>query len=160
MAARGSTRETERAPQLALRIRQATIDDVGTVVSLRLDLLREYANHPVYGRLRADAEFRAQDLYRAQLAAMDQAIFLAERGPHAAGILRCVDTAGSPLLNPARYCYVSSVYVEPSQRRTGVLHTLLERAGTWARDRGLTEMRLHNSSHSPDAVAGWGRPRP
>jgi ribosomal protein S18 acetylase RimI-like enzyme len=153
---------TDRAPhdsegdsRSAVRVRVATVDDLAAVVTLRLDLLREYGDHPVYGRLRTDAEPRAYDLYRHQLAAPDQAIFLAEHGPQAVGILRCVDAPASPLLHPARYCYVSSVYVAPRQRRAGVLHALLEHADTWARDRGLTEMRLHNSSSNSDAIASW-----
>src|SRR5438105_13753950 len=33
------------------RVRRATVNDLATVVDLRLALLREYADHPIYGRL-------------------------------------------------------------------------------------------------------------
>jgi GNAT superfamily N-acetyltransferase len=136
-------------------VRQATLADLETVVAMRLDLLREYADHPVYGRLRDDANARAHEMYRAQLVAQDQAIFLADRNDRAIGILRCVDALGSPLLDPVRYCYVSSVYVAPRARRTGVLHALFDAATNWARARGLTEMRLHNAITDARAVAAW-----
>ena len=125
-------------------IRRATIDDLAIVVELRLALLRENADHAVYGRLRADARERAYDVFGTQLRSPNEAIFLAERDGQAIGILRCVDTPNSPLLHPGRYCYVSSVYVRPKARRGGVLKALLHRASDWCADRGLAEMRLHN----------------
>jgi GNAT superfamily N-acetyltransferase len=136
-------------------VRQATLADLDMVVAMRLDLLREYAEHPIYGRLRDDANVRAHEMYRTQLVARDQAIFLADRHARSVGILRCVDALGSPLLDPVRYCYVSSVYVAPRARRNGVLQSLFDAATNWARNRGLTEMRLHNATDAPDAIAAW-----
>lgn len=140
--------------RVAIRVRDATLADLSTVVDLRIALLRENSDHPIYGRLRRDAEARASDAFAAQLDAMNETMFLAEDGDEAVGILRCVDATGSPLLNPLRYCYVSSVYVRPHARRAGVLRALMDRAIAWCRDRGLDEMRLHNVPDS-DAAAAW-----
>jgi GNAT superfamily N-acetyltransferase len=134
----------------SITIREATIDDLQTVVELRLALLRENAGHPVYGRLRRDVRERAHNLFAAQLEHPGETIFLAERGGETLGILRCVESTGSPLLIPVRYCYISSVYVRPNARRTGVLRALFERATQWCVERGLDEMRLHNV---PDSAA-------
>ncbi len=136
-------------------IRVAASDDLSTVVELRMALLREYGDHELYRDLRPDAARRAFELYRAQIESPNEAIFLAERRGHAVGILRCVDTPGSPLLFPDRYCYVSSVYVRPPERRRGVLRLLLDAAELWCAERGLTEMRLHNSARSELAVQAW-----
>lgn len=134
-----------------LLVRRATLADLPTVVELRLALLRENDDHPVYGQLRADARDRAYDLFGAQLRSAHEAMFLAECGGEIVGILRCVDTPNSPLLDPARYCYVSSVYVRPPLRRRGVLKALLRHAEEWCLERGLGEMRLHNV---PGGAAG------
>ena len=147
---RSTPPSTERS-----RVRRATLSDVPTVVMLRLALLREYEHHPFYGPLRPDAEWRATELYRGQLLAPDQAIFLADRGGESVGIIRCVETVASPLFTTARYCYVSSAYVAPTHRRTGVLHALLAEVERWAIDRGLGEIRLHNSASHADAIATW-----
>ena len=48
-----------------------------------------------------------------------EAIFLAGLGGETAGILRCVEALGSPLLEPARHAYVSSVYVRPDPAGAG-----------------------------------------
>jgi GNAT superfamily N-acetyltransferase len=137
------------------RVRRATVADLSVVVELRLALLREYAHHPVYGRLHEDVESRARPVFEQQIKATDQAIFLAERDGEIAGIARAADVKGSPLLVPDRYCYVTSVYVRPAHRHQGVLSALMDHVEDWARGRGLTEMRLHNSSLNATAQTAW-----
>ena len=124
-------------------------------MELRLALLREHPDHPIYGRLRADVTRRARDLFATQLRSTSESIFLAERESVVAGILRCVESIGSPLLDPARYAYVSSVYVRPEVRRRGVLRALLRAADVWSRERGLDQMRLHNVVGSASAEGAW-----
>jgi GNAT superfamily N-acetyltransferase len=141
----------------SVRTRHAGPADLDVVVELRLALLREYADHPVYGRLRADADQRARPVFRAQLQSADQVILLAEDDAGCQGIARCVESHGSPLLHPDRYAYLSSVYVRPSARRRGVLRALMAAVEAWCERRGLTEIRLHNSATSPAAMATWDR---
>ena len=136
-------------------VRIATPRDLDAVMQLRLSLLREYPDHPIYGRLRVDVSRRARDLFAAQLRSGSEAIFLAEQDDAVAGILRCVESIGSPLLEPARYAYVSSVYVRPEARRRGVLRALLRAADAWSSARGLDQMRLHNVAGSVSAEGAW-----
>lgn len=138
-----------------LSVRAADLDDLSSVVELRLALLREYSDHPLYGRLRPDARARAYELYRGQLTAHNEQIFVAELNGDVVGVLRCVDMPSSPLLYPERYCYVSSVYVRPAIRRKGVLRALLAAAEDWCDERGINEMRLHNASSSTVAEHTW-----
>ena len=139
----------------SVRIRIAAPRDLAAVVELRLALLREHPEHPIYGRLRADVEARARVLFASQLRSPTEAIFLAEQDGEAVGVLRCVESVGSPLMEPARYAYVSSAFVRPESRRHGVLRALLGAAERWARARGLEQMRLHNVAGSADAEAAW-----
>ena len=146
-----ATRQTAARPAIA--VRRATLMDLPIIVELRLALLRENAGHPVYGRLRADARERAYEVFSAQLRSSHEVMFLAESGGDVAGILRCVETLNSPLLQPDRYCYVSSVYVRPALRRRGVLRALVQHAEAWCAERGLLEMRLHNVPDGPASNA-------
>lgn len=136
-------------------MREATSHDLAAIVRLRVALLREHPEHPIYGRLRPDVSDRARALFAAQLRSPMEVIFLAERGGETIGVLRCVESLGSPLLEPARYAYVSSVYVRPDARRRGVLRMLLHAADDWARARGLHQMRLHNIVGSEAAEGAW-----
>lgn len=136
-------------------VRRATVEDLETVVALRLALLREYREHPVYGRLRGDADKVARQVFAAQLGAAQETTFLAQVDHAAIGLIRCVETVASPLFVPDRYCYVSSVYVRPEHRRHGVLRAMLARAREWCAERGLTEMRLHSVGSRQSAAAAW-----
>lgn len=143
------------ATTLGITTRAAGPSDLPDVVALRLALLREYGSNRIYGKLQPDAEARAQRLFAAQLASQHEVIFLAHQAGQAVGILRCLNSQGSPLLVPARYGYISSVYVAPEFRRTGVLALLFEEALRWCRARGITELRLHNAVDNPTANAAW-----
>lgn len=140
----------------SVTIRRATPADLDAVVRLRLALLREYPDHPIYGRMHPDADSLARPVFAAQLTSGNEVMFLAERAGEAIGILRAVEAAAAPFLVPERYCYVSSVFVEPSARRQGVLRRLLESAIAWCGERGLGEMRLHSVGSREAASAAWG----
>ena len=138
-----------------LSVREAKLGDLDAVVELRLSLLREYGDHPLYGRLHPDAHRRAFELYRTQLASPNETMFVAELDGKIVGVLRCVDTPSSPLLMPERYCYVSSAYVRPQTRRKGVLTALIDAVERWCDARGIGEMRLHNASGVRMAEDTW-----
>lgn len=143
------------AATLGITTRAAGPSDLPDVVALRLALLREYGSNRIYGRLQPDAEERAQRLFAAQLASPHEVMFLAHKAGKAVGILRCLNSPGSPLLDPARYGYISSVYVVPEARRAGVLGLLFEEAVRWCRAREISELRLHNSADNATANAVW-----
>ncbi len=155
MTASGAVRHRSAQDSDAVTVRAAGPRDLDAVVALRLALLREHPDHPVYGRLRRDVLDRARELFAHQLRSSMEVIFLAERDAEVIGVLRCMESVGSPLLEPARYAYVSSVYVRPEARRTGVLRALLEAADRWSRGRGLYQMRLHNVAGSAAAEGAW-----
>ena len=131
------------------------LSDLDTILALRMALLREHAHNAIYGRLRADADQRAARLFAAQLQSPNEVLFLADLNGETVGVLRCIQSSGSPLLDPAQYAYVSSVYVVPRAREQGVLRALLKAADRWCEDRGLDEMRLHNAADNPLANAAW-----
>jgi GNAT superfamily N-acetyltransferase len=140
---------------LDIAFRRATPDDIDAVLRLRLALLHEYPEHPIYGRLHPNAEALARPVFAAQLASGNEVVFLAERAEAAIGVLRAVEAAAAPFLVPDRYCYVSSVFVVPAFRRRGVLRGLLARAMEWASDRGLGELRLHSVGTRANASGAW-----
>ncbi len=138
-----------------ISVRRATAADLEVVVALRLALLREECQSPGYGRMRLGVARRARQLYRTQLESPAEVTLLAEQDGVAHGILRCAESTGHPLLDPDHYAYVSSVYVVPAARRTGVVRALLRQASQWCRDRNLAEMRLHNAADAAVANAAW-----
>ena len=139
----------------SLVVRPARLDDLPAIVEMRLALLREYGDHPLYANLRSDARDRALELFRAQLLSPTETMLLAERRGEVVGLMRCVESPSSPLLYPDRFCYVSSVYVRPAERRRGVLRALMAAAESWCAKLGITEMRLHSATSSSEAAGAW-----
>lgn len=52
---------------------------------------------------------------------------------------------------------VGGMWVEPAWRRRGVGHALLQQVFIWAREQGLSRLGLWAPSHSPGALALYGR---
>jgi GNAT superfamily N-acetyltransferase len=136
-------------------VRAAGPGDVETIVGMRLALLASYDGHTLYGRLRPDAAERARRQEMARVGTPREVVLLAHAGTTCIGMLRCADVSGSPLLDPARYGYVSSAFVLPAHRRRGVLRALLAAAEDWCGERGITEMRLHHVPESESASRTW-----
>jgi ribosomal protein S18 acetylase RimI-like enzyme len=146
---------TRAAVRRAVQVRPATPADLASVIELRMALLREHGGNPIYARLRPDAHERARRMFAAQLTSPNERIFLAEAGGAVIGIIRCVESTGSPLLDPARYGYISSAYVRPEARRRGALRALVTAARHWCADRGLDEARLHSVANDEGSNRAW-----
>jgi GNAT superfamily N-acetyltransferase len=123
-------------------VRRATIRDLTEVAALRVALLREEAGNPLFARPHPDAERRALRLTRSQLATPGQVLLVATRQDSIVGVLRCRAVRRTPLVKGSRQAVITTAYVVPAERRTGVLRSLLQAADRWCRRRGLSGMRL------------------
>lgn len=140
--ARATAVATKRRADRGFVVRRATLRDVTAIAALRLDLLREEALNPMFADPHPDATRRALRLTRSQLANPAQVFFVALRGPHAIGLLRCRVVRRTPLVAGTRQAMVTTAYVVPAERRRGVLRALLAAADRWCRRRHLSGMRL------------------
>ena len=136
-------------------VRQATLDDLSQVVALRLALLREEVRNPFFANPHPDAETRALHLTRAEMTTPGEAFLVATRGDSIVGMLRCRAARRMPLVAEARQAVVTTVYVVPEQRRTGVLRALLDGADRWCRRQGLTGMRLQCALSNEVGRQAW-----
>lgn len=138
-----------------LLIRTATEQDLERVAAMRVALLREERENPFFANPHPDAEERAQRLTHDDIVAPGQAFLVATRDGEAVGMLRCRAVRRTPLVEDARQAVVTTVYVIPSQRRSGVLRELLLAADRWCREHDLTEMRLHCALTNDTARKAW-----
>jgi GNAT superfamily N-acetyltransferase len=123
-------------------VRPATIDDLAPVVALRVALLREEERNPFFANAHPDADARAVALTRADMATPGSVFLVAVRAESIVGMLRCRAVRRSPLVADSRQAAVTTVYVVPEERRTGVLRALLAAADDWCRQQRLQGMRL------------------
>jgi GNAT superfamily N-acetyltransferase len=138
----GSAVATRPRPASRVTVRRATDKDLPALVTLRLALLAEEARNPFFAHPHPDAERRAMRLTRAELGTAGQVMFVACIGHEIVGMLRCRAVRRTPLVADGRHAVVTTVYVVPSRRHTGVLRALLGAADRWCRQHRLTGMRL------------------
>jgi GNAT superfamily N-acetyltransferase len=129
--------------------------DLAAVTAMRVALLREEALNPFFANPHPDAEQQAERLTRAELVAPGQAFLVAVRDEVAIGMLRCRAVQRTPLVEDVRQAVVTTVYVIPSQRRTGVLRALLRAADQWCREEKLPEMRLQCALTNDTGRKAW-----
>jgi GNAT superfamily N-acetyltransferase len=136
-------------------VREATVADLPRLVALRLALLREEVGNPFFAHPHPDAEERALTLTRTELAAPDGVFLVAQRGTDVIGMLRCRIVRRTPLVIETRQALVTTVYVVPEQRRTGVLRALLAAADGWCRQQRLRGMRLQCAITNEAGRKAW-----
>lgn len=129
--------------------------DLGAVVALRLALLREESRSPLFAHPHPDAQRRALRLTRAEMTAEGQVLLVAVHRQEIVGILRCRAARRTPLVADARQAVVTTVYVTPAHRRTGVLRALLGAADRWCRRHRLTGMRLQCAMENVVGQSAW-----
>ena len=122
---------------------------------MRLALLREEAGNPFFANPHPDAARRAHRLTREELTAPGQVFLIALRDGETVGMLRCRVVHRSPLVADARQAVVTTVYVVPSQRQTGVLRALLEGADRWCRQHRIGAMRLQCALNNEVGRKAW-----
>jgi GNAT superfamily N-acetyltransferase len=78
------------------------------------------------------------------IAAADATTLVAERAGEMLGMVTVFVTQDrSPLLQPRPYARVGTISVAEAHRGQGLGHLLMAHAEQWARQRGMTDLRLH-----------------
>lgn len=144
-----------RAEPLPITVRQATSDDLATIVGMRLALLREESRSPLFADPHPDADARALRITAAQLLDTEQVFLLAMAGTEPVGELRCTISPGTPLLRDATRGFLTAAYVIPRFRRRGVLRHLVDAAVAWCAGHGVHDLRLHCTSENAEGNAAW-----
>lgn len=138
-----------------LVVRRAAITDLNAIATLRLALLREEEGNPLFANPHPDAPRRAVRLTRTQLATPGQVFLVATRSGAVVGLLRCRAVRRTPLVTRSRQAVVTTAYVVPAERRTGVLRALVDAADRWCRRHRLSVMRLQCSLTNHGGQRAW-----
>jgi GNAT superfamily N-acetyltransferase len=151
----GSAVATRRRTSARVVVRRATSRDLEAIVALRLALLAEEAGNPLFAHPHPDATRRALRLTRGELAAKGQVLFVGTRGGEVVGMLRCRAVRRTPLVADSRQAIVTTVFVVPAARRSGVLRALLGAADRWCRRHRLSGMRLQCALANQTGRRAW-----
>ncbi len=85
------------------------------------------------------------------------AVFLAEERGQVVGFIELLIRPFADGCESSPIPHVEGWYVEPSSRKSGIGRALMERAETWARDRGFTELASDTETHNAGSLAAHER---
>jgi len=137
-----------------MRLRRLEPHEVSLYRELRLRALQEAPDS--FGETFAEVAVRPssywEDLTRSVTEPGRQVMFLAYEGEDVLG-----STYGLRERDQSKVGRVGGMWVDPIWRRHGVGRALLQQVFDWARERGLSGLRLWAPAHSPAALSLYGQ---
>jgi ribosomal protein S18 acetylase RimI-like enzyme len=99
-----------------------------------------------------------EDHWRKVLDAHDHAVFVAERGSSVIGVaLAQLLDETSPNCHPMKLCRLNAIVVNEHARGTGAGRALIETVEAFARENGVTDIRLSVADFNESAIALYER---
>jgi GNAT superfamily N-acetyltransferase len=133
-------------------VRKATLDDLDELVALWAHYIRVNRRNPAYRLRRSDGLEQRRRLFERQLKGRDSCVFIIP-GPDGGidGMLTCFVQSNHDYFDPPRYGRLQTPFVRPEVRGRGYISRLLAAAYLWAREHGVTEVRLVTSAFEAEA---------
>ncbi len=132
-------------------IRRAKIEELETLLGFEQGIVT--AERPLNPTLK-DGEIHFYDLAKL-LGSPLAAIFVAELEGDLIASGFVLEKEASDSLKHDRYAYLGFMYVKPEYRGKGVNQKVLDALLNWAKERGLTEVRLEVYSENSAAVRAY-----
>ncbi len=133
-----------------VRVRKATRDDLDELVALWVHYMRVHRANPAYQLCRSDGLENRRDLFARHVEDRDACVFIIPRPDGGLdGMLTCFVEENTGYFDPPRYGRLQTPFVRPEVRGRGYVRRLLAAAYQWAREHGLTEIRLYTSAYQP-----------
>ena len=131
-------------------VRKATMDDLDELLALWAYYIRVHRANPAYRLSRADGLEHRRQLFERHVKGRDSCVFVVT-GPIDGldGMLSCFVEQNTGYFDPPRYGRLQTPFVRPEARGRGNVRRLLAAAYLWAREQGLTEIRLFTSAYEP-----------
>lgn len=133
-------------------VRKATLDDLDELVALWAHYIRVNRRNPAYRLRRSDGLEQRRRLFKRHLEGRESCVFIIPRADGGIdGMLTCFVQANHDYFEPPRFGRLQTPFVRPEMRGRGYLLKLLAAAYRWAREHGVTEVRLVTSAYEAEA---------
>ena len=135
-----------------MELREATVQDVDTVVDLVTAMLHEMVAHGGRAlnheeRVRVQLSARFMDTLKKEDHVYH--VVVAEGREEPVGIVEASLVSTHDVFRPRSVVHIHALYVQPLHRGEGIGRRLLEEALTWGRERGSTEATLSVLAGNP-----------
>jgi len=133
-----------------LPVREATPGDIDELVALWAHYIRVNRTNPSYQLSREDGLEKRRQLFEQHVKGQDSCVFVIPGQTGGLdGMLTCFVEDNTGYFDPPRYGRLQAPFVRPEARGHGNVRRLLAAAHLWAREMGLTEIRLFTSAFEP-----------
>lgn len=133
-----------------LKVREAILDDLDELVALWAHYIRVHRTNPAYRLCRDDGLEHRRQLFEQHVKGRDSCVFVVPgQSGGLDGMLSCFIEENTGYFDPPRYARLQTPFVRPEARGQGNVRRLLAAAYLWAREKGLTEIRLFTSACEP-----------
>jgi ribosomal protein S18 acetylase RimI-like enzyme len=134
-----------------LIVRQAKIEEIETLLEFEQGIVT--AERPFNPTLK-EGEIHYYDLAKL-IESPRSSVFVAEIGGELVASGYVLEKETADYLKHARYAYLGFMYVKPEHRGKGVNQKILDALLNWAKQRGLTEIRLEVFSENQSAIKAY-----
>ncbi len=138
-----------------VNIRRASPDDLTSVGSLWLQMMREHESRDPRFRLSEEPEKAYIEQLRQMLDAPDNALFVAEYERRIQGYVLALLLPNPPVFKEPRYGFIAEMVVSPTLRRSGTGRLLWGRATRWFKRKGVKSVQLNVSPLNQAGIAFW-----
>jgi ribosomal protein S18 acetylase RimI-like enzyme len=145
------TRDRRKIVRDNLIVRQAKIEELETLLEFEQGIVT--AERPLNPCLK-EGEIHYYDLAKL-IESPQAAVFVAELAGELIASGYVLEKEAVDYLKHDRYAYLGFMYVEPEHRGKGVNQKILDALLNWAKERGLTEIRLEVFSENQPAIKAY-----
>lgn len=134
-----------------LNIREAKVDEINTLLEFEQGIV--LAERPFDPTLKA-GEIHYYDLAKL-IESPSSAVYVVELDGELIASGYVQERDAKVYLNHEKYAYLGFVYVKPEHRGKGMNQRLMDALFNWAKERGLTEIRLEVYSENASAIRAY-----
>jgi ribosomal protein S18 acetylase RimI-like enzyme len=138
-----------------VNIRRARHEDVESVASLWMEMMREHAERDSRFGLSENALSAYAEYAHGILDNSETAIFIAEVGRSRIGYVLALILENPAVFELKRYGFIGEMIVSKDERRSGIGRLLWDRAKRWFRRKGVTVVQLNVSVLNEGGKAFW-----
>jgi len=133
-----------------IKVREATLDDLDELVALWAHYIRVHKANPAYRLCKDDGLEQRRHVFETHVNSRDSSVFvLPGQDGGIDGMISCFVEENTGYFDPPRYARLQTPFVRPEARGQGRVRRLLAAAYLWAREMGMTEIRLYTSALDP-----------
>ena len=142
---------------IRIDIRDATKDDLGSVIDLWVMLARHHEDISYDFTLAWNGRMKWAKYLKEKYREISTKLIVADEDGKIVGFMLCLLSPNAPIFKERKIGVISDVFVLEERRRKGVAKKMLDVANKWFRKNKVRSVRLNVANDNLEARAAWRR---